>query len=202
MRSLVDCVRVALAGAMAALMLLATSGGCFAAEQEGDGATLDKIMKLLGDRKQGEVTYVEKDYYGILDQPVRSSGVLVFRAPDHLEKRTLKPRPQTLTVEGDQLTVQRGKRTYHMQLSDSPQVAPLVDAIRDTLNGNEEALRRVFKVDVTGTIGEWRLQLAPLDKGAAGKVREVEIGGARDEIRSVEIQQVGGDHSMMTIAPQ
>ena len=191
-----------LAGGMGAVMLLSTPVGCLAAEQGGTGDTQHQVMQLLAKRKQGQVSYEEKDYYGILDRPVTSSGVLVYRAPDHLEKRTLKPRKESLVLDGDELTVQRGKRTYHMQLSSSPQIAPLVDAIRDTLGGNEEALQRVFKVGFTGTLADWTLRLVPLERDVARKVERVEIAGARDEIHSVEIHQVGGDHSVMTLGAQ
>jgi len=181
---------------MSALLLL--TGGCLAAQQ-GPGSTLHQVMKLLAQRKQGRVSYAEKDYFAILDRPVKSSGVLIYDAPDHLEKRTLEPKEESLVLAGDELTVERGHRTYHLQLSAYPQVAPLVSAIRDTLGGNEEALRKVFKVGFTGTVAHWKLQLTPLDEGVARKVSHVEITGARDRIDSVEILQVDGDRSVMTL---
>lgn len=190
-------------------MMIATSGGCFAAAgaaanpatQQGQaGVTVDQLMHLLAQRKHGTVTYVEEDYLAILDRPVKSSGVLVYDAPDRLEKRTLKPKQESLVLQGDELTVQRGHRTYRVQLSAYPQVAPLVDAIRDTLAGNESALEKVFKVGLTGTLGDWKLQLEPLDRNVARKVKRVEIGGARDVIKAVEILQVDGDRSVMTLA--
>ena len=199
-------------------LLLLVSGGCFGAQEaqaapqvQAQGAqdehagqagfTLDQLMKLLAQRKHGTVPYVEEDHLAILDRPVKSSGVLVYDAPDHLEKRTLKPKPQSLVLDGDQLTVQRGHRTYQMQLSSYPQVAPFVDAVRETLAGNEEGLQKVFEVGLTGSLEDWRLQLVPLDKAVARKVARVEIAGARDEIRSVAILQVNGDRSLMTLGP-
>lgn len=201
------------AGMVAAALSL--SGSCLAAGgvaaaaradasmAAGSPATFDlgQLMKLLGQRKQGEVTYEQEDYFAILDQPVPSSGVLIYRAPDRLEKRTLRPKAASLVVVGDELTVQRGQRTYRMQLSAYPQVAPLVDAMRDTLAGNEEGLERVFKVKLSGSLQNWKLGLVPLDKEVARKVSAVQIAGKRDEIRSVEILQVGGDRSVMTLGP-
>lgn len=178
-------------------MILWAGGPCLAAPQ--GAATLQQLMGLLAQRKHGEVPYVEEDYLAILDRPVKSSGVLVYEAPDHLEKRTLKPKEESLVLDGDELTVRRGRRTYRLQLSSYPQVAPLVDAIRDTLAGNEQALERVFKVQLAGSLADWRLQLTPLDQAVAHKVRSVEIAGTRDEIHSVEILQVDGDRSVMTL---
>ena len=183
-----------------AVMLLAISTGCFAAQQAQSGITLDQLMKSLAQRKHGTVTYVEEDYLAILDRPVKSSGVLVYDAPDRLEKRRLKPKQESLVLQGDDLTVRRGHRTYRVQLSAYPQVAPLVDAVRDTLAGNESALEKVFKVGLTGAAGDWKLQLAPLDRNVARKVKLVEIAGERDVIRSVEILQVDGDRSVMTLS--
>lgn len=198
-----DCIRGArrlawLAAGMFALMAV-TGTGCLAAQQEGKGATLDQVMKLLAQRKQGQVDYTEEDYLALLDRPVKSSGVLVYRAPDHLEKRTLKPKKESLVLQGDELTVQRGHRTYHVQVSAYPQVAPFVDAVRDTLAGDEGGLEKVFHVGFTGTVAEWKLRLVPLDRDVARKVSRVEITGGRDEIHSVEILQADGDRSVMTL---
>jgi outer membrane lipoprotein-sorting protein len=181
-------------GAIATWMLLSVCGSCLAAN-----APLDQVMALLAQRKHGQVRYVEEDYLKILDQPVKSSGVLVYDAPDHLEKRTLEPRPESLILDGERLTVRRGNRVYRLDLSAYPQIAPFVDSIRDTLAGNEQALERAFKVTFTGTLEQWTLELVPLDEKVAGKVRRVRISGARDQIRSVEIEQTDGDRSMMTL---
>ena len=187
------------AGAMAALLLLSASAGCFAAPQAQAGFTLDQLMQALAQRRHGEVSYEETDHLALLDRPLKSSGVLIYDAPDHLEKRTLQPKPQSLTLDGDELTVQRGRRSYRLQMSAYPQVAPLIDALRDTLAGNEAALEKVFKVGFTGTADDWKLELVPLAAAIARKVSRVEIAGARADIRSVAILEVGGDRSLMRI---
>jgi hypothetical protein len=187
------------AGGMIALMLL-TPGPALSAAAGQKGFTEAQLMALLAQRKQGEVKFTETDYLKVLDQPVKSSGVLIYRAPDHLEKRTVAPRKESMILQGDQLTVQRGHRTRQIQVSAYPQVAPYVDAIRDTLAGNEAGLEKVFKVGFSGTRQEWKLELVPLDEGAARKVRRVEIAGGSDVIRSVEILQADGDRSVMTLA--
>ena len=184
------------AAGLLALTLLSVCATGFAAN-----ATLDEVMALLAQRQQGEVKYVEEDYLKVLDEPVKSSGVLVYRAPDHLEKRALAPKPQSLILDGERLTVKRGHRTYRMDLSQDPEVAPFVDSIRDTLAGNERALERVFKVTFSGSLEQWQLKLVPLDEKVARKVSAVEIAGERGEIRSVEILQRDGDRSVMTIEP-
>jgi outer membrane lipoprotein-sorting protein len=179
------------------LILLFASTACVAAPA---GFTVQQLMSLLAQHNQGEVKFSETDYLRVLDQPVKSSGVLLYQAPDHLEKRTLEPKKAAMILDGDQLTLQRGHRTYHVEVSAYPQAAPYVDAIRDTLAGNEAGLEKVFQVGFTGTREAWQLQLVPLDKRTARKVRRVKIAGEAAAIRSVEILQADGDRSVMLLA--
>jgi hypothetical protein len=160
---------------------------------------LGQLMQLLARRRHGEVRYVEKDYLAVLERPLRSSGVMIYDAPDHLEKRTLQPKPESLVLDHGELTIQRGHRTYHLALSSYPQVAPYVDAIRATMAGDLEALERVFKVSFSGDLKHWQLALAPLDKKIAHGVRTIRIAGAEQEVQSVEIDKPNGDRSVMTM---
>lgn len=192
-----------LVGGMLAVLML-TPGGVSAAGVASGGAqfTVGQLLASLAQRKHGEVRYAETDYLAILDRPVRSSGVLVYDAPDRLEKREMEPKRESLVLQGDELTVQRGRRTYRVQVSAYPQMAPLVDAMRDTLAGNEAALEKVFKVQLQGTMEKWTLELLPLDANLARKVSRVEMRGMRDQIRSVAILQAGGDRSVMTLTDE
>lgn len=160
---------------------------------------LDNLMRLLAQRKHGEVTYVEKDYLAVLDRPLDSSGLLIYDAPDHLEKRTLKPKAESVVLDHGVVTVQRGHRTYHLDLSSYPQVAPYVDSIRATMAGDQAALERVFKVSFEGNLQHWDLGLVPLDKKVARGMRRIRIEGAEGDVQSVEIDKPNGDRSVMTL---
>ena len=61
---------------------------------------LDEVMRLLAMRRHGRVEFVEQHFLAILKRPVESSGELRYDAPDHLEKRTLLPRPENLVLDG------------------------------------------------------------------------------------------------------
>lgn len=165
--------------------------------------SLRQVMSVLAQRKQGEVAYTEKDYLSVLEGPLKSSGVLIYEAPDRLEKRALEPRRESLVLEGSELTVRRGRHTYHLDLKAYPQVAPYVEAVRATLEGDLGGLEQVFRVTFTGTLAHWELGLVPLDRKAAREVRSIRIDGAAGEIRSVEIDKANGDRSVMTLgAPE
>jgi hypothetical protein len=161
-----------------------------------------EVMALLAQRTQGQVSFSEVHELAMLRQPVKSSGELVYVAPDRLEKHTLEPKPETLVLDHGMLTAQRGHRKYTVPLSDAPQVVPFVESVRATLAGDTAALQRYFTVGFEGTVDRWRLSLMPRDPAIAKSVRAIHMEGERGAIRKVEIQESDGDRSLLTIGPE
>lgn len=163
---------------------------------------LDQLMALLAKRQHGHVSFVEKHFLAVLDRPVESSGELLYDAPDRLEKRTLKPKPETVILEHGVITAHRGHRTYVLSLSDYPQIVPLIDSIRATLAGDRASLEHFFKVTLDGSLEHWTLLLLPSDPSVGKSVKQIRIEGVQDAIHTVEIQQSDGDRSLLTIGPE
>src|SRR4051812_3184639 len=86
--------------------------------------TLDSMLAALAQHRHGHVLYTEQIESALLQRPLHTSGELFFDAPDRLEKKTLQPAAQDLIVEGDQLTMVRGKHRRSMRVSDYPQLSP------------------------------------------------------------------------------
>lgn len=163
--------------------------------------TLPDLMHLLAQNKSGKASFAEKKYIGILDKPLESSGELSFDAPDRLEKRTLKPRPETMLLDGDKLTLTMyEKRPLNLRLQDHPEVAALVESIRGTLSGDQAALEKNYAIDFKGVPGKWQLTLTPVQKAVAKVVRRVHIGGADANIKTITFDRVDGDRFEMTIS--
>lgn len=197
-----------LAGALAVLWLAAGAAAAppapaapsLAGAPHEDAFT--ELLALLAARRHGRVSFTEVHEMAMLERPLHSSGELLYEAPDHLEKRTLEPRPETLVLEHGVLTAHRGHRTHVLRLRDYPQVVPLVESIRATLAGDRAALEHHFHVQFSGDLGRWTLELVPVDATVARVVRDVRIAGEREAIRSVEIRQSDGDRSLLTIGAE
>jgi hypothetical protein len=162
-------------------------------------ADLDRIMSALAKRQHGHVTFVEEKYLAVLDKPVRSSGELFYDAPDRLEKRTLKPKPETLVLQNGIVTADRGRRHYVLDLRQYPQIVPFIESIRATLAGDRAALERVFELTYAGSFDSWTLTLVPRDAKLSRTIRQIDIAGEQDTIHRVEIHEADGDRSVMTI---
>lgn len=160
---------------------------------------LQQLMQNLSQNKSGQATFVEKKYIAVLDKPIESSGDLLYTAPDRLEKRTLRPKPESMLVNGNELVVERGRQKYRVQLQNYPELAAFIDSIRGTLAGDLKALERNYQMNLEGTAERWTLQLVPVGDKMRSVVQRIRIAGVADDLRSVEITQADGDHSLMTI---
>jgi len=163
------------------------------------GWDIDQLMRGLAQTRSDHAGFVEKKFIAMLDKPVESSGELFYTAPDRLEKRTLKPKPESMTVDADTLVIERGRQVHRLQLQDHPELAAFIDSIRGTLAGDRKALERNYRMSLEGTAERWTLQLLPLDEKMQAVVKRIRIAGARDAVRSVEITQADGDSSLMLI---
>jgi outer membrane lipoprotein-sorting protein len=160
---------------------------------------IDQLMRGLAQIHSDHSSFVEKKSIAMLDKPVESSGELFYTAPDHLEKRTIKPKPESMILDHGTLVIERGRQKHGLQLQDYPELAAFIDTIRGTLAGDRKALERNYRLSLDGTVEHWTLQLLPADEKMQAVVKRIRIAGVRDAVRSIEITQADGDSSLMLI---
>jgi outer membrane lipoprotein-sorting protein len=160
---------------------------------------LQQLMDSLAQNKSGRATFVETKRLAVLSRPIESSGELLYTAPDKLEKRTFKPRPESMTIDGDTLSVERGTQKYQVQLQAYPELAAFIESIRGTLAGDRKALERNYRLSLDGSAAGWVLALLPLNEQMKTVVQRIRISGAGDQINSIEITQADGDSSLMVL---
>jgi len=164
--------------------------------------TVARLMQLLADRGNERALFTEKKFMAILDRPVESSGELRYVPPGRLEKRTLKPRQESMVLDRGVLTIERDGKTHTLRLADYPEIAAIVDSIRGTLAGDRTALERVYRLDLHGTPDRWTLVMLPSDTKLAALVQRIDVTGNGDNVRAIEILQADGDRSVMSIERQ
>ena len=159
---------------------------------------IEQLMTALGSHREGHATFTETTYLKMLDRPLQASGELMFAAPDQLQKLTLKPKRETLTLNGDRLDIERNGRKRTLQMSEYPQIAIFIESIRGTLLGDRTALERAYELTLYGDEQQWTLMLVPKGE-AANTIRRIDIGGRGGSVFSVEILQADGDRSLLSI---
>lgn len=179
--------------------LVATSLGALALPAH--ALDLPELMTLLAQKRSGEARFTEQREVKGLDSALTSSGTLSFAAPDRFTRRTLTPRPETMVVEGNIVTLTRNGRTRSLALDASPEMEAIVESVRGTLTGNSVSLQQHFKLAVAGTSEQWTLELKPATPRLAAMLHSVRIGGRRSEVLTVEMRLADGDRSVMQIEP-
>lgn len=158
-------------------------------------------MQNLRQVKVAKGKFVERKYLAILSSPLEFSGTLAYTAPGRLEKHTLRPKPESLILEGDTLTIESGekkqRRTFALQ--DFPVFWALVESIRSTLAGDLQTLNRFYQVSLEGNENQWRLLLKPSDLKMQSVLNEIRISGNGNWIAVIELMEAEGDRSVMTI---
>lgn len=193
--------RAALAGIVAAL--LATCGRAFGEDSDTGPWDLPQLMRELASVNTARARFTEKRFLKMLDRPIESSGTLAFEAPAHLEKLTLLPKRELLRLEQDKVTLETGPQPKRrvLSLSDHPPLRAFVESIRATLAGDQAALERFYRVQLSGDAERWRLTLQPSDAKSKSFVREIRISGKRNAVTGVEVDQADGDRSVMSMMP-
>lgn len=163
---------------------------------------LSELMSQLARQKSGEAGFVEQRFVRGVDGPLNSAGTLSFTAPDKLARKTVTPRPESMMVDGNTLTLSRAGRTRTLTLDSMPELQGMVDALRGTLMGDSKLLQQHFRTELAGSPANWTLDLKPLDERLASQVKSVRLSGRQGQVLGVEMEFIGGDRSVMTITPK
>lgn len=196
------CRRFVILAHAAALIFWSLGAWAAAGTAPAAGAwDLERLMHDLAQVRSAKAKFVERKELAVLNSPLELSGTLIYTAPGRLEKHTLKPRPESLVLDEKTLTIEdkaKGRRRT-IVLEEQPVLWAFVESIRATLAGDLKTLNRFYDVDLRGEERNWYLTLKPRDPRMQTVVDEIDIGGSRNQVRTIEIHETRGDRSLMTI---
>jgi Outer membrane lipoprotein carrier protein LolA-like len=109
------------------------------------------------------------------------------------------PRQERFIYEGGKITVETAGRQRQIPIGDQPALGALVESIRATLAGDEDALKRHYRLRLSGTRDDWNLEMSPLASDLLSRIRLIRISGVRDELRKMELLEASDDLTIMTI---
>jgi outer membrane lipoprotein-sorting protein len=202
-----NTLRAVLAAVLLGLGIgVAVSNGIGAARAGGNdgGWGLPQLMADLARVKKSQVTFTQRKFMKVLTSPLETSGTLVYTAPNRLEKHTLLPKPESMVVDQDTLTLENPVRHQRrvLALQDYPAVWAFVESIRATLAGNQQALARFYRTALEGGPEHWRLVLTPKELSMQALVTRIRIDGGGARIERIEIDEADGDISVMTMGEE
>jgi len=182
------------------LVVMLAAGGVASAADAPWG--LAPLMAQLHAVTEARAHFTERKYAAMLTQPIESTGTLSYRAPGSLEKRTLTPQPESITLTDDQVSgTQANGDRFDLRLSDHPDIGALVEGVRATMAGDLATLGRYYSIALEGSADDWHLALTPLDRAVRAKVDAIRIDGAGTQLRRIQVHEPDGDRSDMIVTP-
>lgn len=159
------------------------------------------LMGELARTATSEVRFQETKHLAALKAPLELHGILRYRRPDYLEREVQAPFEERFVVEGDTVTLTRkgGAEQHRIALQSQPVLWAFIESIRATLRGDLAALQQFYRVDLHGQREQWQLTLLPRDLDMAQLVRVIRIGGRGGTVRTIEVEETGGDRSITRI---
>lgn len=183
------------------LVALIIFSPALSADESAAPLALPQLMALMAETPEAKAAFIEKRFLNILQKPMVLSGTLYYVRPNRIEKHILQPYEEHLVVEGDKLVFENPgkKQKRNLSLTDYPLAQAFVESIRSTLSGDLKTLERFYQVKLEGDKKNWLLILKPVDTQMLQYVEIIKIVGISNEIASVEILEISGDKSIMTI---
>jgi len=162
---------------------------------------LSELAATLATVPESRARFTDVRTVAALGSPLERYGTLWYARPGKLEMVVAGPVPERLSVVDGTMTIESRGTTRVVDLRSQPPLLAWIEGIRATLAGDEAALRRHFEPTVSGTLERWTLVLVPRDARLRAVVARVSIAGERERVRTIEVDEVSGDRSVMTIAP-
>ena len=156
-------------------------------------------MKLLAATKEVQAPFTERKHSPVLAAPLDSSGTLLYRRPDVVEKTVIRPRRERFRILGDEVVVERGGKEQRMGLASQPMLAGFAASLRGVLSGDAPTLQKYFKLRVAGDEKAWTLELTPADNTLSNHVERIVVAGRGGRVERIETFETTGDRTVMEI---
>ena len=179
---------------IAALLFLGTV--CTSRAQDFD---LPRLMQALAAAPATQVAFTEKKFSSLLSAPVVSTGKLVYRRPDLVEKHIDTPRKESYRFNGEELVMLRSGSEKRIPLSSQPLLSAFAASLRGVLGGDLALLRSHYQLSLQGVENSWRLDMTPIDEETGRYVQRISVSGQGGRIAQIEVRETSGDHSVLQI---
>lgn len=169
------------------------------------------LTELLSARRavvESHASFVQDRYSLLLNEGLRSTGRLYYRAPDYLLQEIDPPFSSRILLDGETLHMWRDGREVSMPLHRSPRAGLYVGALRGVLGGRLDNIGERFLINLSGTEHDWVLRLTLRDDPSDNDDRSgspaswlptIEIRGQREQLRRIELQESPGERTLMDI---
>ncbi len=167
----------------------------------------EDVLRRISDAFSGivaiESEFIQESHTGMLEEPLRSSGLFRYEAPGFVHWEVLSPERFGFSAEGDRLRTWRGS-------GDSKEGAPpgaetgirhFMEQLLAWVRADFDWLGERFEMSVLSR-SPIRLELEPRSEAAAERLDRMLVTFSRDldHLESIEIRETNGDRMVITFS--
>jgi len=158
------------------------------------------LMQGISKNKNNLSHYIETKHAFYLDEPLKSEGIIEFRAPNTLIKKTIKPFLLTQVYSNNSIrtTEANGDETT-FDLSSQPAIAILFQTLLGVITGNEKTIKENFDITINNKQKKWTIILSPKKESLKSWYKNIKISGAQFIIKRIKIVEANNDMTIMDL---
>jgi hypothetical protein len=172
---------------------------------------IELLMQLLSEVDHAKLDFIETKQSILLVTDVTLEGKLDYRSPGFIEKVTISPFYERVTVDGDSMIIEKsvkvGKDDNIQQIQEysvesHPLLKAAVESIQAMLAGDFTMLTENYILHLDGERESWQLNLVPKSAEILEHIEQINLAGVDTEIREIVTIQADGDESKMELTYQ
>jgi len=192
-------IRAALGVALGlAVLVVGSPAGSQPRADEASPATFAALMARFATVPGLTASFREEKRIALLAAPLVSEGTIAFAPPGRLSRRTLRPEPSTVVVDGMRLRVRDRTSQQELDLRGHTALGTLVASFVRLLAGDRVALERSFTVQYQVGAAGWSVVLRPREAAIRGFVRQIRAEGRGAVLARLVVVDGHGDESDTT----
>ena len=160
---------------------------------------LDTLLSHIQVTPPAHVSFAESRQNRLLREPLRLTGYLSWPAARQLEKVVETPFRETLRVDGDDIVISRDGQERRLSLRNRKSFRVMLQSIEAVMTGDRAMLEEYFDIALTGSMLDWRIDLAPRSKRLASQLSRMQVSGANDQILEIRFDLADGEWQLIEL---
>lgn len=166
----------------------------------------DPLLREVSERLARDTTlarhFVQEKHLKILKRPIRTEGVMLYRADEGVCWHTEQPVLSTLVLGREQLRQldESGANAMVITAEQQPALFGFTQLFFSLLAGRVDGAAEQFELRIAGDSEQWQLGLVPRSSLLQRFIARMQLdGGAR--VDTVVVTDPGGDNSVIRFTP-
>lgn len=161
--------------------------------QANEPLELADLLERIRVEPPARVAFTEQRQNRLLKEPMVLGGHLAYLDAGHLEKVVETPFAETLSIEGDEVTISGNGRERRLSLRNRQSFRVMLQGIEAVMAGDGAVLQEHFDVSLSGDNTDWRIDLVPRSDRLAKQLQGMSVAGAGDLVRSIRFELADGE---------